>query len=62
MNVVMVAELLVVSKSVSLALAVAVFINEPGVEGVILIVMTAAAPIDKFPSAQVTVAVPLHNP
>lgn len=62
MKVVMVAELLLVSKSVSLAMALAVLIIEPGVAGVTWIVITAVAPTDRLPSAQVTVAVPSHMP
>ena len=62
MKVVTVAELLLASKSDSLAMALAVLTIEPGVKGVMVIVITAVAPTDKLPSAQVTVDVPSQVP
>ena len=62
MKVVMLAELLLVSKSVSAALVLAVLIREPEVAGVTLMVTTAVAPADIVPSAQLTVVVPLQIP
>lgn len=54
MKVVIVAELLLESKSVSLALTVAVLMIDPVADGVTTIVMTAVAPADRFPNTQVT--------
>ncbi len=62
MKVVMLAELLLVSKSASVALVVAVLTNEPGVVGVTAMVTTALAPTAKLPSAQLIVVVPPHVP
>ena len=54
MKVVIVAELLLVSKSVSLALTVAVLMIDPGADGVTTMVMTAVAPTARFPNMQFT--------
>ena len=62
MKVVIVAELLLVSKSVSTALAVAVLMIDPVADGVTTMVTTAVAPTVRFPNAQFTVPVPLHEP
>lgn len=61
-KVVIFAELLLVSKSVSDAPAVAVLTIDPVDDGVTIIVMTAVAPNDRFPNAQFTGPVPLHEP
>ena len=62
MKVVMLAELLLVSKSVSVALVFAVLTSDPDAVGVTLMVTTAVAPADILPSAQLTVVVPLQLP
>ena len=58
----MLAELLVVSKSVSLAVTEALFVICPGVEGTTTIVATAAPAGGKFPNMHVTGPVPLQAP
>ena len=60
--VVIVAELLVVSKSVSLALALAVFARVPVVVGVTAIVTIAVDPLLIVPREQLTVVDPTQLP
>ena len=62
MKVVMEAELLLESKSVSVAVTLALFTSEPGADGITLMVTTAVAPAEMLPSPQVMVVVPLQLP
>jgi hypothetical protein len=62
MKVVILAELLLGSKSVSAALTVAEFITDPVAVGLTTIVTTALVPAAKFPNEQVTGPASLQEP
>ena len=61
-TVVAVAELLVVSGSVPVAVTVAVFVSTPGAVGVTTMLTVTFAPLAIVPRTHVTVVVPLHDP